>query len=309
MGALMAAQSVESTLVKRFHLARAPTLEARVSGMPPIVFSRMHSESSQPGRSISPSEENAFAFQVPLIPASFSSLRYGSKIITLPEIQEPGRAFLFDLSARPTVGLDTAFDNVRCYISQRTIDDLAYERGLRRIGGLVQRMFGDRDPILFHLAKLLMPALEGKNVASSAFVEYVALAFHEHVITTYGCISAMARKVAAGLAPWQIKRTLDFIEANLDGDPSISSLSRQCQVSPSYFARAFRMTLGMAPHQWILKKRIERAKSLMISSDRSLAEIAAMCGFVDQSHLSRVFVREAGMSPARWRRLLANESH
>jgi AraC family transcriptional regulator len=305
----MAAQSVESALVSRFHLARAPTLEARVSGTPPIVFSRMRAEASQPGRSISPREESAFAFQVPLIPASFSSLKYGSRVIALPEIQEPGRAFLFDLSARPTVGLDTAFDNVRCYISQRTLDDMGYERGLARIGGLLQRSFGGRDPILFHLAQSLVPALENEGAASAAFVEYVALAFHEHVITTYGGVPAIGRSPSGGLAPWQIKRACDFIGAHLDGDPSLASLSLECQVSPSYFARAFRATMGMAPHQWIVRKRIERAKSLMTSSDRSVAEIAVMCGFVDQSHLSRAFARDAGMSPAKWRRLTAVGSH
>jgi AraC family transcriptional regulator len=298
----MVSPSIESTLVKRFQLARAPTLVANVAGTPPIVFSRMRSERSQVGRSISPRPENAFTFQIPLIPASFSGLKYGSKAVALPEIQEPGRAFLFDLSTRPTVGLDTKFDNVRCYISQRTIDDLAYERGLRRIGGLVQRSFGARDLVLFHLAKMLVPALEDPNAASAAFVEYVALAFHEHVITTYGGVTVNDRKARGGLASWQIRRACDFIEAHLDGDTSTASLSKECHVSQSYFGRAFRTTVGMTPHQWVLKRRTERAKSLMISSDRSLAEIAIMCGFVDQSHLGRVFARQAGMSPAQWRR-------
>jgi AraC family transcriptional regulator len=302
----MVSPSFESTLVQRFQLARAPTLAARVAGTPPIVFSRMRSQRPQPGRSISPRAEDAFTFQVPLIPAAFSDLRYGKKVIALPEVQEPGRAFLFDLSARPTVGLDTAFDNVRCYISQRTIDDLAYERGLRRVGGLAQRCFGDRDPILFHLARLLVPVLETPDTASSAFVEYVALAFHEHVITTYGGVPVGGRKRAEGLAPWQIRRACEFIEAHLDGDPSIASLSKECQVSQGYFARAFRTTVGMAPHQWVMKRRIERAKSLLRASDHSVVEIAIMCGFVDQSHLSRVFTRAAGMSPAKWRRLLAD---
>jgi AraC family transcriptional regulator len=298
----MASLSLETSLVRRFHLARAPTLEARMSGTPPVVFSRMRSERAQAGRSISPRPEEAFTFQIPLVPACFSDLRYGSKVVPLPEVQEPGRAFLFDLSARPTVGLDTEFDNVRCYISQRTIDALAYESGLRRIGGLVQRTFGERDPVLFHLAQTLLPALQGRAV-SSAFIEYMALAFHEHVITTYGGACSVGRKRAGGLAPWQTRRALDFIEAHLDGDPTIATLSRECRISASYFARAFRTTVGMAPHQWVMRRRTERAKVHLSSAEHSLAEIATICGFVDQSHFSRVFGRLAGMSPARWRRL------
>ncbi len=299
----MGSPSVESSLVRRFQLAQAPTLEARLSGDPPVVFSRMRSDRAQLGRSISPREEDAFTFQVPLIPAAFSDLRYGPKVIALPQIQEPGRVFLFDLSARPTVGLDTQFDNVRCYISQRTIDDLAYARGLRRVGGLVQRSFGERDPVLFHLGKVLVPVLDSPVTASAAFVEYVALAFHEHVITRYGGVPIAGRKRGGRLAPWQIRRACDFIEAHLEGDPTIASLSSECQVSASYFARAFRASVGMPPHRWVMKRRAERAKSLMISSDYTLAEIASMCGFVDQSHFSRVFARQTGMSPARWRRL------
>jgi len=253
----MASPSVESTVAERFQLARAPTLEARVSDVGAIAFSRIRSERSQPGRSVSPPRgENAFTFQVLLIPASFSDLRYGNRVVALPEIQEPGSAFLFDLSARPTVGLDTEFDNVRCYISQCTIDDLAHKRDLRRVGGLTQRALGERDPVLFHMAKLLVPALDHPNTASSAFVEYVALAFHEHVITTYGGVPVAGRKRGGGLAPWQIRRACDFIEAYLDGDPSIAGLSRECQVSESYFVRAFRITVGMPPAADSLKRQL-----------------------------------------------------
>ena len=300
----MASPSVESIVAEQFQLARAPTLEARVSEGDAIAFSRIRSERSQPGRSVSPPRgENAFTFQVLLIPASFSDLRYGTKVLELPNIQEPGCTCLFDLSERPTVRLDTEFDNVRCYISQSTIDDLAYKRGLRRVGGLAQQTLGERDPVLFHLAQLLVPALDNPNAASSAFVEYVALAFHEHVITTYGGVPVAGRKRRGGLAPWQVRRACDLIEAYLDGDPSIASLSRECQVSESYFVRAFHTTVGMPPHRWVMKRRIERAKSLMMSSEHSLAEIAVMCGFVDQSHFSRIFARETSTSPARWRRL------
>src|SRR6202008_4839650 len=143
----------------------------------------------------------AFTFQVPLIRAAFSDLRYGAKVIALPEVQEPGRAFLFDLSARPTVGLDTEFDNVRFYISQKAIDDLAYERGLQRVGGLHQRTCGERDPTLFHMAQMLVPAMDRPGEVSAAFVDYVALAFHEHVITAYGGVPAGGDRGRGRLAP------------------------------------------------------------------------------------------------------------
>lgn len=302
----MTAPSFESSLVSRFHLAKAPTLEARLPGTLPIAFSRMRSAYAQRGRSISPPPEEAFTFQVPLIRAAFSDFRYGNKVVALPEIQEPGRAFLFDLSERPTVGLDTEFDNVRCYVSQKAIDDLAYDRGLQRVGGLRQCTFGERDAILFHLAKALVPALGRPSEASAAFIDYIALAFHEHVITTYGAVPAGSDRRRGRLAPRQIRSVVDYIEANLSGNPSIPDLARECSLSPSHFAQAFRQTMHMAPHQWLLHRRIESAKKLLRGTDISIAEVALSCGFCDQSHLTRVFARIQGCNPSHWRRLHRN---
>jgi len=149
---------------------------------------------------------------------------------------------------------------------------------------------------------MIAPALDSPHTVSSAFLTYVALAVHEHIITMYGGVPVRDQKRIGGLAPWQIRRAVDFIEAHLDADPTVACLSGECQLSESYFVRAFRRSMGMAPHQWIMKRRTERAKLLMSSSAYSLAEIAVMCGFVDQSHLGRVFTRQIGMSPAKWRR-------
>jgi AraC-like DNA-binding protein len=197
--------------------------------------------------------------------------------------------------------LDAIYECVRIHLPQASIDDMSYQKGLRRVGGLFAKSLGQEDPILFRFALTMLPAIANSTQVTTAFVEYMALALHEHIIYTYGGLPEGNRTVG-GLAPWQIRRARDFIEANLTRDPSIIALSRQCEISPGYFARAFRVSLGMRPHQWITKRRIARAKSLMTQSTESLAEISLMCGFVDQSHLGRHFLREVGISPAQWRR-------
>jgi AraC family transcriptional regulator len=105
-----------------------------------------------------------------------------------------------------------------------------------------------------------------------------------------------------GLAPWQLRRVNDFVDANLDGDPSIARLAGECGLSVSHFARAFKQAVGLPPHQWLTKRRVDRARELLLDSGVELAEIALTCGFVDQSHLTRVFSRAEGCSPGRWRR-------
>lgn len=137
------------------------------------------------------------------------------------------------MSTCPTVDLDTEFDNIRLYLSQSTIDDLAYKKGLRRVGGLVQPHFCNRDLIMFCLAKLVVPALATSHLVSSAFIEHLALALHEHVITLYGGVPGSARRRGSHMAPWQIRRIKDFIESNLANNPSISEFARGCDVSTS----------------------------------------------------------------------------
>ncbi len=294
--------SLEARLAKRFHIPGAPTLQARAApSAPPIIVSRIRNDRPQHGRSSAPRPEEAFAFQIPLIPSAYPDLRYAHRPVVSDGMCEPGRIYLLDMSARPTVRLDTAFDNLRLYISQSTIDELAYEKGLRRVGGLAQPTVGEPDPIMFHLARTLVPVLERPELASALFLDHLAIALHEHVVTAYGGVSASGRRRGAGLAPWRMRRVQDFVEANLAANPSISDLARECDLSASHFTQAFKQTMGMSPHQWCLRRRVERARVMLLSTESSLATIASSCGFFDQSHFSRVFARIENCSPSAWR--------
>ncbi len=295
--------SLEARLAKRFHIPGAPTLQARPApSAPPIIVSRIRNDRPQLCRSLAPRPEEAFAFQIPLIPSAYPDLRYAHRPVVSEGMCEPGRIYLLDMSAHPTVRLDTAFDNLRFYISQSTIDELAYDKGLRRVGGLAQPTVGEPDPIMFHLAQTLVPVLERPELASALFLDHLAIALHEHVVTAYGGVSASGRRRGAGLASWRMRRVQDFVEANLAANPSISDLAREYDLSASHFTQAFRQTMGMSPHQWCLRRRVERAKVMLLNTESSLATIASSCGFFDQSHFSRVFARIENCSPSAWRR-------
>jgi AraC family transcriptional regulator len=96
------------------------------------------------------------------------------------------------------------------------------------------------------------------------------------------------------------------MEAELDADHSISRLAREFGLSSSHFARAFKTTTGLAPHQWLTRRRVARARELLAQTTMEPADIACACGFVDQSHFSRIFARVEKQSPGRWRRRLAS---
>ena len=105
-----------------------------------------------------------------------------------------------------------------------------------------------------------------------------------------------------GLAPWQAKRISAYIDDNIDGAISIETLATIAALSCSYLCRAFKVTFGEPPHVHVMRRRVERAKAMMLETREPLSQIATACGFSDQAHLCRLFRRAEGASPNRWRR-------
>ena len=110
------------------------------------------------------------------------------------------------------------------------------------------------------------------------------------------------RLVRGGLAPWQMRRTAQVLNERLGSKVTLARLAGECGVSVAHFGRAFRQTTGRTPHRWLVEQRVEHAKRLLVTSALPLAEIAAICGFADQSHFTRVFSQLVGSGPGAWRR-------
>jgi AraC-like DNA-binding protein len=108
-----------------------------------------------------------------------------------------------------------------------------------------------------------------------------------------------------GLATWQAKRTLAYIEANLALKMEISDLAHVVALTRSHFSRAFKHSVGLSPRDYVVVRRVERAKVMISGTREPLAEVALACGFADQAHLNRRFRDIVGISPGRWRRGLA----
>jgi AraC-like DNA-binding protein len=298
----MGGEALDEVLARRFRIDRPPTLLARKSSKARIGFSRLRSGHPMRGRSLTVPQEEAFSFHVPLSVPFFSNLWTDGRRREVPELRL-GDTQLIDLRDNPVVSLDIPFDSLRFHIPQTALDEMANEAGIRRVKGLYAPSFGVRDLVLFGLAQALAGAMEHPGDGTAMFSDCIALAFFAHIVRAYGSVPAGGRNAGAGLAPWQLQRARDFINANLAGDPSIAEVANECELSASYFARAFKQATGVSPHRWLTKQRVERAKELLRDPGRELAEIAQTCGFVDQSHFTRVFSRSEGSSPGRWRRL------
>ncbi len=90
--------------------------------------------------------------------------------------------------------------------------------------------------------------------------------------------------------------------AHLAEDIGLDDLAAIADLSAKHFARAFRQSTGMPPHRWLIERRIDRAKALLMEGDLNLAEIALTCGFADQSHFTAAFRKSVGATPGIFRR-------
>jgi len=105
-----------------------------------------------------------------------------------------------------------------------------------------------------------------------------------------------------GLSPGAYRRVREYIGANLDSNIGLDALAAEAGLSVYHFARAFKQTVGLPPHHYLLQQRIQRAAQLIESTDRPLSEIALSLGFSDQSHFAKHFSRFMGSTPSVFRR-------
>ena len=125
------------------------------------------------------------------------------------------------------------------------------------------------------------------------------------IIVDYGAdtpTSAVRPHVRGGLAPGALRRVRDYIEANLESRVDLGQLAATANLSRCHFAYAFKQSMGCPPHRYIMSRRLERARHLLLTSDAAIAEIAIATGFADQSHFSRAFRAFFGVPPLAFRR-------
>ena len=296
---------ITETVGQRFHRPRVPTVIAlaRPSRIP-IVISHVVSDVPMPEKTLPPPVETAFAIHVHHRPLVSAETWIDSKHANMPPLGAGGIC-LFDLRTLPVALVREPFAFSRFQIARATLDDLAYEHDLPRVRDLRVPEFGHRDPAIHHLALAMIARIEmfGDEV-DTLFADWIALAFHAHVVRAYGD-AAEQKPWRGALTPQRLRHVSGWMVERLANPLSILEIAAQINMAPGHFARAFRHATGQSPHRWLMDRRIERAKDLL-RSDMSLAEIALACGFVDQSHLTRVFSRREGLTPGAWRRINGN---
>jgi len=109
------------------------------------------------------------------------------------------------------------------------------------------------------------------------------------------------RYIRGGLPPRVLRRVREHIDENIEQRISVGALARLANLSVCYFVRAFKQSVGVTPHDYLIRRRVERTMELLSVTDLSLSEIALAAGFADQSHCARRFREHVGMSPRDYR--------
>jgi AraC family transcriptional regulator len=212
-----------------------------------------------------------------------------------------GAAGIYDLESDPRAFRNSPFESVHFNVPRATLDLFAEDLDLPRVTSLHCSQ-GTFDRVLYYLARMILPALEPSAPRPPAlFLDHFVLMLCGHLITTYGSVSIAQGPYPGGLATWQKRRVLDLLGQHLDGDLRLSKLAEECGLSVSHFARSFKKSFGTSAHRYLILKRVEQAKQLLVDSPMPLSMIALQSGFSDQAAFSRTFGAIVGTSPAKWR--------
>lgn len=161
--------------------------------------------------------------------------------------------------------------------------------------------FKARDPQIEAIALLLLGELQSENLASQLYIDSLTNVLAVHLLRQYATAQPNLPTYTGGLPQRQLLQVLDYIHAHLDQDIKLADLAALLNMSQFHFSHLFKQAIGIAPYQYLLQQRIERAKQLLKHSDRPITDIAFLCGFNSHSHLSKQFRQLTGITPTIYR--------
>jgi AraC family transcriptional regulator len=118
--------------------------------------------------------------------------------------------------------------------------------------------------------------------------------------TAKGAVESRSR----GLAEWQVRRACEYLSENLSRDFSLGELAAVVGLSEEHFCRAFGRSVGTSPYQWLLKRRMARARELLADRSLSLTVVAQEVGYTGQSAFGAAFRKITGCTPSQYRRAI-----
>ncbi|NJR62264.1 MAG: helix-turn-helix domain-containing protein [Cyanobacteria bacterium CRU_2_1] len=161
--------------------------------------------------------------------------------------------------------------------------------------------FRTRDPQIEAIGMMLLTELKQENLGGRLYIESLANVLAVHLLRQYAATKPRLSVYEGGLPERQLLQVLDYINDHLDQDIKLADLAALLDMSQFHFSHQFKQAIDTTPYQYLLQQRIERAKQLLKQTERSIMDIAFLCGFNSHSHLSKQFRQFTGMTPRSYR--------
>jgi AraC family transcriptional regulator len=284
-------------IANSFRLKRVPAITTRSSQGTPISVTRLSIGADQIGMSARVPAEDTFILALYLTDVSYHELWRGRRK-SIAQGYSANSMRLVNLMDDCSANITCPHESMVLYLPRAALNEFLEERGGQTVRHL-DCVPGTRDPIVSQISDLLAPSLAHPGRTSTLFTDHLVLTLCAHLTATYGSHSLRGAKK---FGQPHLRRALDYMSGHFRDDISLAEVAQHCGISRSYFAQSFKAATGHSPHRWMQIYRIEKAKKLLSSSSASIAEVAMLCGFADQSHMTRVFSRFVGESPGGWRK-------
>ena len=159
--------------------------------------------------------------------------------------------------------------------------------------------FATADPLVLQIGLAIKGALQNNLSGSRLYVETMVNALSVHLLQYYSARKPNIKEHITGLSKHQLNQIIEYIRSNLDKNLGLKELALLLHMSPHYFCHLFKQSMGMTPHQYVIKTRAYRAKELLLTGKYSIAQVAFMVGFANQSHLNRHFKKFFSVTPGK----------
>ncbi|HEV7448042.1 MAG TPA: AraC family transcriptional regulator [Steroidobacteraceae bacterium] len=158
-----------------------------------------------------------------------------------------------------------------------------------------------KDILLDWLGRALLEANRVGGSFGQTYADCISMAIVARLLASASDVNTRERSRGSKLAQWRLKRAIDYVEARLDESVSLADVASSAGLTRMHFAAQFRAATGLRPHEYLLRRRIERAQEMLLGTAMSLVEVALSVGFQTQAHFTSVFKRYAGQPPRAWR--------
>jgi AraC family transcriptional regulator len=176
--------------------------------------------------------------------------------------------------------------------------DVAEENGLNAAAVELLASFDRRDDAVEHIGLAMLAEMEAGDAGGRVYGESLATALATHLLRNHGPSPQAVADQRGGLSKNTLRRVTDFVNDNLSMDLGLSEMARVANLSQYHFSRQFKRSTGLSPHQYVIQRRVKRARELLSSTDLSLGDVASAVGFTHQSHLAHHVRRHFGVAPS-----------